>query len=325
MTEQAPPEYLPFPGIQFNPAYYDQEVNNNITKYEADNKYIKYNTSNLQLTKTESGLTTTINDLVMSGYIGSSMAEKFVLPSNSSTSLSGYVLSILNASTKTTQWIPQTAPVTNYANYDNTAKTLISNVSGTPTTITDLVMSASIGSSTAQKFILPSNSSTATTNSVLTIDSTTKATTWAIIPTQISNYTNYNNTTKTLISNVSGTPTTITDLVLSSGIGSSLSQKFKLPTLAPQFTGVSLRVSSLSPLQTEWEIPQAVTPYVSYVGTNLVNNTALGSSNITDLVISNSINSSNVVSPKFNAGSNSNTTLDFCALQQSGVANLFCN
>ena len=398
MTEQAPPDYY-FQNIIFNPKYYDNEVNNNITKYEADNKYIKYNTSNLQLTKTESGLTTTINDLVMSGYIGSSMAEKFVLPSNSSTSLSGYVLSILNASTKTTQWIPQTAPVTNYANYDNTAKTLISNVSGTPTTITDLVMSASIGSSTAQKFILPSNSSTATTNSVLTIDSTTKATTWAIIPTQISNYanydntaktlisnvsgtpttitdlvmsasigsstaqkfilpsnsstattnsvltidsttkattwaiiptqisnyTNYNNTTKTLISNVSGTPTTITDLVLSSGIGSSLSQKFKLPTLAPQFTGVSLRVSSLSPLQTEWEIPQAVTPYVSYVGTNLVNNTALGSSNITDLVISNSINSSNVVSPKFNASSNSNTALDFCDVQQAGVANLFCN
>ncbi len=34
MTEQAPPEYLPFTGIQFNPAYYDNEIDNNITRVE---------------------------------------------------------------------------------------------------------------------------------------------------------------------------------------------------------------------------------------------------------------------------------------------------
>jgi hypothetical protein len=118
----------------------------------------------------------------------------------------------LNATKKTTQWIPQTAPVTNYVNFDNTAKTLISNVSSTPTTITDLVMSASIGSSTAQKFILPSNSSTATLNSVLTLSNiTTKATTWTVIPI-INNYVSYNTATKQIINNVSGTPTTISGL-----------------------------------------------------------------------------------------------------------------
>ena len=200
-------------------------------------------------------------------------------------------------------------------------------LNGTPTAINQLTVNFNIGRSTTQKFGLPANCSTAPAGAVLSIltpSGSAPSTQWITIP-QITDYTNYNNTNKTLISNVSGTPTTISDLVLSGGIGSSLSQKFKLPTLAPQFTGVTLRVSSLSPLQTEWEIPQALTPYVSYNGTNLVDNTALGSSNITSLVVSSSINSSNVVSPKFNAGSSSNTALDFCDVQQSGVANLFCN
>ena len=155
----------------------------------------------------------------------------------------------------------------------------------------------------------PINYNTGIVNSVLTLTNTSPIqASWTTPATAITNYTNYNNTLKTLISNVSGTPTTITDLVLSSGIGSSLSQKFKLPTLAPQFTGVSLRVSSLSPLQTEWEIPQALTPYVSYNSTSkqLEDNGALGSSIITDLVVSSSIGSS--TAQKFVLPSNSSTS-----------------
>ena len=292
MTEQAPPDYY-FQNIIFNPKYYDNEVNNNITKYEADNKYIKYNSSNLQLTKTEAGLTTTINDLrltsigrlnnlfnlptntstatpysrlvlidnttrsttwfpssgnvgynsttsilttenasgaipditnlVMSGSIGSSTAEKFILPSNSSTASVNSVLTLSNISTKATTWVSLPTAITNYTKYDNTTKTLISNVSGTPTTVIDLVMSGSIGSSTVEKFVLPSNSSTASVNSVLTLSNiSTKATTWVSLPTAITNYANYDNTTKTLISNVSGTPATITSLNVSGSILSSV-------------------------------------------------------------------------------------------------------
>ena len=40
MTEQAPPDYY-FQNIIFNPKYYDNEVNNNITTYEANNTYLK--------------------------------------------------------------------------------------------------------------------------------------------------------------------------------------------------------------------------------------------------------------------------------------------
>ncbi len=70
-----------------------------------------------------------------------------------------------------------------------------------------------MGSSTAQKFILPSNSSTGVLNSVLTLSNiTTKATTWTQIPTQITNYVNYSS--PNLISNVSGTPTNISNLTI---------------------------------------------------------------------------------------------------------------
>jgi hypothetical protein len=82
------------------------------------------------------------------------------------------------------------------------------NVTGS---IVDLVLSQSIGISTDHKFKLPSNTSTASLNSVLTLTNlSTKSTNWVPIPTQISNYVNYSN--PNLISNVSGTPTTISNL-----------------------------------------------------------------------------------------------------------------
>jgi hypothetical protein len=305
--------------------------------------YLNYNSTNKTLISNVSGTPTTVSDLVMSGSIGSSTAQKFVLPSNSSTAPLNSVLTLSNTSTKATTWTT-ISNITNYTNYNSTNKTLISNVSGTPTTVSDLVMSGSIGSSTAQKFVLPSNSSTAPLNSVLTLSNTstkatiwvsptslinnyvnynllnnklasvisgtasdittvvvdnigkesqtfilpsntssasvnsvltlsntsTKATTWTTIS-NITNYTNYNSTNKTLISNVSGTPTTVSDLVMSGSIGSSTAQKFVLPSNSSTATLNSvLTLSNTSTKATIWVSPTSlINNYVNY---NLLNN-----------------------------------------------------
>jgi hypothetical protein len=169
----------------------------------------------------------------------------FNLPTNTFEVNPKSVLQLVSNSSRNTTWATPATVITDYTNYDNTNKTLISNVSGTPSTITDLVISSSLGSSTAQKFVLPSNSSSAVLNSVLTLsNTTTKATTWTQIPTQITDYTNYDNTNKTLIINISGTPSSISDLVISSSLGSSTAQKFVLPSSSS--TGVLNSVLTLS-------------------------------------------------------------------------------
>jgi hypothetical protein len=283
MSAENPPTYN-FNGINFNPSFYT-----NWSTPSTVNDYVSYTPSTYELSRVLNDTPTTITSLTVNSALGRSTTQRFGLPANCSTAVAGAVLSILTPSgtAPSTQWItiPQ---ITDYVSYTPSTYELSRVLNGTPTAINQLTVNFNIGRSTTQKFGLPANCSTAPAGAVLSIltpSGSTPSTQWITIP-QITNYTNYNNTNKTLISNVSGTPTTISDLVLSGGIGSSLSQKFKLPTLAPQFTGVTLRVSSLSPLQTEWEIPQALTPYVSYDGTNLVNNTALGSSNITSLVVS---------------------------------------
>jgi hypothetical protein len=180
---------------------------------QAIDPFVSYDATAQQLENNTSFGTSYITDLIVSSSLGSSIAQKFVLPSNSSTSTVGQVLSILNASTKTTQWITIPTQISNYVNFDNVSKTIISNVSGTPTTITDLVISSSLGSSTTQKFVLPNNSSTSTVGQVLSIlNASTKTTQWITIPTQISNYVNYSS--PNLISNISGTPTTISNLTI---------------------------------------------------------------------------------------------------------------
>ena len=324
MTEQAPPDYY-FQNIIFNPKYYDNEVNNNITTYEANNTYLKK-------------------------------------PINQNTGLINSVLTLTNTTTKEMQWTTPAVAITNYTNYNSTNKTLISNVSGTSTTITDLVISDSIGESTAEKFqlpfntssttagsgtyfltianntknsfwavpfgnvaydgssykfstnnpsivdisnialdgqigktnqlfTLPSNTSSASVNSVLTLSNTsTKATTWTTIS-NITNYLNYNSTNKTLISNVSGTPTTVNDLVMSGSIGSSTAQKFVLPSnssTAPLNSVLTL--SNTSTKATIWVSPTSlINNYVNY---NLLNNKLASvisgtASDITTVVVDN--------------------------------------
>jgi hypothetical protein len=231
--------------------------------------YTNYNaTTNILSLINPIGTSTPITALVLPS-IGASILQKFALPTNTSTASTGAVLT-LGASNLTSWTTPATA-ITNYLNYDSTAKTLISNVSGTPTTVIDLVMSASIGLSTPQKFILPSNTSTASVNSVLTLSNiSTKATTWTTIST-ITNYTNYDSTAKTLISNVSGTPTTVSDLVMSGSIGLSTPQKFILPSdTSTAILNSVLTLSDISTKATTWVSP--TTLINNYVNYNLTNN-----------------------------------------------------
>ena len=98
MTEKPVPDFT-FQNLIFNPAYYDNEVNNNITIYEANNTYLKK-------------------------------------PIN--TGLVNSVLTLINTTTKEMQWTSPAVAITNYVNYDSGTSSLISNVSGTPTTITSI-------------------------------------------------------------------------------------------------------------------------------------------------------------------------------------------
>jgi hypothetical protein len=268
--------------------------------------YTNYNNTNKTLISNVSGTPTTISDLVMSGSIGLSTAQKFVLPSNSSTAPLNSVLTLSNTSTKATTWTT-ISNVTNYTNYDSTNKTLISNVSGTPTTVSDIVMSGSIGSSTAQKFVLPSNSSTAPLNSVLTLSNTsTKATTWVSPTSLINNYVNYNLLNNKLASVISGTATDITTVVVDN-IGKE-AQTFVLPSNTSSASVNSvLTLSNTSTKATTWTTISNITNYTNYNSTNktLISNVSGTPTTVSDLVMSGSIGLS--TAQKFVLPSNSST------------------
>ena len=75
----------------------------------------------------------------LTGYIGVS-----TLPNNTSTCTVGQVLSILNATTKTSQWITIPTQISSFVNYNLATSNLISNISGTPSTITSISLSGAI-------------------------------------------------------------------------------------------------------------------------------------------------------------------------------------
>ena len=206
MTTQAKPKFQKT--TYFNSSFYNTEINNDLKDY------VNYDPTNTKLISNVNYIPTDITSLTLTTIGQNDMINnQFNLPTNTFEANPKSVLQLVSNSSRNTTWATPATVITDYTNYDNTNKTLISNVSGTTSTITDLVISNSLGSSIAQKFILPSNSSTGVLNSVLTLSNiTTKATTWTQIPTQISNYVNYSN--PNLISNVSGTPTTISNLTV---------------------------------------------------------------------------------------------------------------
>ena len=251
--------------------------------------YTNYNSTNKTLISNVNGTPTTVSDLVMSGSIGLSTPQKFILPSNTSTAPLNSFLSLTNTSTKATTWVSPTSLINNYVNYNLLNNKLASVISGTASDITTVVID-NIGKE-SQTFVLPSNTSTAPLNSVLTLSNTTnKTTTWTTIS-NVTNYTNYNSTNKTLISNVNGTPTTVSDLVMSGSIGLSTPQKFILPSntsTAPLNSFLSL--TNTSTKATTWVSPTSlINNYVNY---NLLNNKLASvisgtASDITTVVVDN--------------------------------------
>tara|TARA_R110000868_G_scaffold397819_1_gene670698 strand:- start:2478 stop:4475 length:1998 start_codon:yes stop_codon:yes gene_type:complete len=183
------------------------------------NDYVQFNTTTNKLSKVDFSGTAEISNLVLGASIGLSTAQKFILPSNTSTAALNTVLTLTNTTSKKTSWEPLPVQITDYTNYNSTNKTLISNVSSVATIITDIQLTTT--GQTGQKFQLPSNTSTALNNSILSINSTTKNTTW------ISDYLDYNSTTTAIENNVTGSGVAITNLQLTT-IGQS-GEKFQLP------------------------------------------------------------------------------------------------
>jgi hypothetical protein len=249
--------------------------------------YTSYNTTSKVLINNVSGTPTNITDIAVT-KIGATNAQSFTLPGNTSTATAGQILSILNGTTKTTQWVTQSAPVTNYASYNTTSKVLVNNVSGTPTDIVELTIN-NIGQA-GQIFTLPNNTSSVSAGKILSIlNASTKTTQWINAPPTITDYTSYDPTGATFTNNLNGTPTSITNIATQS-IGYTLAQKFTLPLNTSTATiGQILSISVVSPnKQTQWiDAPPTITDYTSYNTTSkvLINNVSGTPTNITELSI----------------------------------------
>jgi hypothetical protein len=239
---------------------------------------VSYDTTTKFLrTESSSGSIPDITDIAVT-KIGATNAQLFTLPANTSTATAGQILSILNATTKTTQWITQSAPVTNYASYNTTTKVLINNVSGTPTDITELSIN-NIGQA-GQIFTLPNNTSSVSVGKILAIlNASTKTTQWINAPPTIVDYTSYDTTGAGFTNNLNGTPTPITNIATQS-IGYTLAQKFTLPLNTSTATiGQILSISVVSPnRQTQWiDAPPSINNYMSYnTSTNQIINNVSG-------------------------------------------------
>jgi hypothetical protein len=257
------------------------------TEWRPSSGAVSYDTTTKFLrTESSSGSIPDITDISVT-KIGSTNSELFLLPTNTSTSTAGQILSILNATTKTTRWINAPPTITNYTSYDTTSKVLINNVSGT-TNITDLTVTK-IGQA-GQIFTLPDNTSSVSAGQILSIlNASTKTTRWINAPPTITNYADYDNTAKTLISNVSSTPTTITDLAVSK-IGATNAQIFSLPTNTSSVSaGQILSILNATTKTTQWiNSPPIINNYMSYnTSTNQIINNVSGTSTISGLNIGN--------------------------------------
>jgi hypothetical protein len=273
----------------------DDTVNPIITEWKdvpiSVNDYVQYDTTTSKFKRNFNLVISEITNLILDGTIGIT-GQAFKLPNNTSTTSSGNILSILNASTKTTQWIAAPPTINSYITYNGTSFTMTSNVLGLTQAITNLILDGTIGI-TGQAFKLPNNTSTTANGRILSIlDAATKTTQWISPPPSITDYMSYNGTTFNMSTNVSGTPTIITDIVVSNTVGSAKTQAFKLPAnTTTASNGDVLRIlnNASVPITTEWANTSTVLPaYVSYnaTTTQLSNNPLFGGpSVITDIAV----------------------------------------
>jgi hypothetical protein len=245
--------------------------------------YVQYDTAQTKLKNNISGVVSDIDKIIINGSIGKTATEDFVLPTNTTTAVNGTTLAILDATAtpKTTQWIVPTT-INSYMSYNGTSFKMSTNVSGTPTIITNLILDGTIGIS-GQAFKLPNNTSTTVNGQILSIlNATSKTTQWITPPPSITDYMQYNTSTFNMSTNVSGTPTIITDIVVGNTVGSTKLQAFKLPVNTTTASiGDVLRIlnNASVPITTEWANTSTVLPaYVSYntTTTELSNNPLFG-------------------------------------------------
>lgn len=265
------------------------------------NPYVSYNSTSKQLEDNQALGSSNITDLVVSSSIGSSIAQKFVLPSNSSTSTVGQVLSILNATTKTTQWITIPTQISDYLIYTPSTYELSRVLNGTPTIITSLTVNSALGRSTTQRFGLPSNCSTAPAGAFLSIyiaSGTAPSTQWS------SDYIKYNTTTNQLMNNVTGTAVAIDTLRLTT-IG-RVSNTFNLPTNTSTATPYSrlVLIDNIT-RNTTWLPSSGSVGYNTTTSILTTENSSGGIPDITNLVLSGSIGFSST--QKFVLPSNTST------------------
>jgi hypothetical protein len=148
--------------------------------------YVSYNTTTTQLSNNIIGTPTVITNLRITN-IGR-INNNFNLPSNTSTALNYSRLVLIDNVSRATTWYPSNGNV----GYIPATKVLTTEDSaGAIPDITEIAVTK-IGSSNAQLFSLPTNTSTATATYILNIlDGTTKTTSWVPLTTT----TTYINTT----------------------------------------------------------------------------------------------------------------------------------
>jgi hypothetical protein len=249
------------------------------------NDFLRSNPETFRIYSVIDQVETLVYKLTLDGTIGK-IDEGFQLPNNTSLSSDGYILSILNETTKTTHWVAPPPSITDYMQYNTTSFNMSTNVSGTPTIITDIVVSNTIGAAKMQAFKLPANTTTASNGDVLRIlnnASVPITTEWADTSTVLPDYVSYNPTTTQLTNNpLFGGPSVITDIAVTK-IGSTNAQLFSLPNnTSTTANGQILSILDATTKTTQWITPPpTITDYVSFdVGTAKLKNNNLGVANI---------------------------------------------
>jgi hypothetical protein len=213
------------------------------------NDFLRSNSETFRISTVIDQAETLVNNLTLDGTIGK-IDEGFQLPNNTSTTSNGQILSILDATSKTTQWItPVTPTLPDYVSYNTTTTQLSNNISGTPTVITNLRIT-NIGR-VNNNFNLPSNTTGALPYSRLVLtDSVARTTIWYPSNGNVG----YIPATKVLTTEDSnGALPEISDIAVIK-IGSSDAQLFSLPTnTSSAGANTVLKITNATTKETSWQ------------------------------------------------------------------------
>ena len=221
------------------------------------NDYVQYNNDSYKLKRNLDLVISDINKLSLNDSIGLNNLQQFKLPSNTSTSGNGFKLTIIDQTTSpiTTAWTSQYY-ANNFLRSDSETFRLLKVVDQVEIPVNDLSVEGVFGKY-GEGFQLPTNSSTADAQSVLTLfNATTKSTLWQKPFATVA----YNTSSYTLSSN-DPSIVDITNLTLNGQIGKT-SQQFSFPSntsTAPSDSMLHITTSGLR--TTIWKIPFANVAY----------------------------------------------------------------